>query len=115
MKKLNFRKIASTCSTGLIALFCSTTASAAASTTGLMNSGIYTGTVKLIADIMTAVTILCPSVCGVAAVIFAIRRGMADEQESKTWNRRITTAIVCGVLGGLISGIIALVASYYSV
>lgn len=84
-----------------------------ASASGLMNSSLYTGTSKLIADIMSVVTILCPTICGVAAVVFAVRRGMADEQDAKMWTRRITTAIICGVAGGLISGIITLIASYY--
>lgn len=77
------------------------------------SSPIVTGTKQLLADVMTALTVLCPTVCGVFAIGFAIRRGMADEQDGKMWTRRIMTAIVCGVTGGLISGIIALVASYY--
>lgn len=79
----------------------------------LNSSTIVTGTKQLLADVMTALTVLCPTVCGVFAIGFAIRRGMADEQDGKMWTRRITTAIVCGVAGGLISGAIALVASYY--
>lgn len=80
---------------------------------GLQTNKIYTGTSKLISDAMTVITILCPTICGVAAVYFSIRRGMADEQDGKRWTNRITGAIICGVLGGLIAGIINLVASYY--
>ena len=39
---------------------------------------------------------------------------MADEQDGKMWQRRITNAIIWGVGGGLIAGIIALVSSYYT-
>lgn len=84
------------------------------SASGLQQSVFYTGTAKLISDAMLVATILCPSICGLVAVIFAVRRGMADEQDGKMWTRRIYTAMICGVLGGLISGIIALVASYYA-
>lgn len=84
-----------------------------ASAAGLQGSSIYTGTARLLADIMLVLTILCPTICGLAAIAFAIRRGMADEQDGKMWTRRITTAIICGVLGGLISGIISLIADYF--
>ena len=57
---------------------------------------------------------LCPLVCGLVAIYFAIRKGMADEQDGKMWQRRITNAIIWGVGGGLIAGIIALVSSYYT-
>ena len=84
-----------------------------ASATGLGASNIVTGTTQLIADIMSVVTVLCPTICGLFAIGFAIRRGMSDEQDGKMWNRRIVTAIVCGVGGGLLSGLISLIASYY--
>lgn len=84
-----------------------------ASATGLGASNIVTGTNRLIADVMGVVTVLCPTVCGLFAIGFAIRRGMSDEQDGKMWNRRIVTAVVCGVGGGLLSGLISLIASYY--
>ena len=84
-----------------------------ASATGLGASNIVTGTNRLLADVMGVVTVLCPTVCGLFAIGFAIRRGMSDEQDGKMWNRRIVTAVVCGVGGGLLSGLISLIASYY--
>lgn len=83
------------------------------SAAGLTDSTIVTGTQQLLTDATTVLAILCPVVCGLVAIYFAIRRGMADEQDGKMWTRRITTAIICGVGGGLISATIALVASYY--
>lgn len=85
-----------------------------ASATGLQGSTIYTGTMQLLADLMLWATIACPVIGGLAAVVFAIRRGMADSQDGREWNKRIVTAIVCGVGGGLITGIISLIASYYA-
>lgn len=84
------------------------------SASGLQESVFYTGTAQLISDAMLAATILCPIFCGLAAVIFATRRGMADEQDGKMWTKRLYIAVICGVVGPLVTGIIALVASYYA-
>lgn len=80
---------------------------------GLQDSDVYTGTIKLVNDLSLAATVLCPLVGGVVAVVFVIRRSMADEQDGKMWTKRITTAIICAVAGMLITGIIALLTSYY--
>ena len=85
-----------------------------ASAAGLQDSVAYTGTVNLIADATLIATILCPTIAGLVAVVFVIRRSMADEQDKKMWMNKIWTAIICGVAGGLITGIISAVASYYS-
>ena len=77
------------------------------------DSVLVTGTTRLLTDIGTALTILCPIVGGVMAVSFAIRRSMADETDGKMWEKRIKTAIICGVGGGLMMGIITLISSYY--
>lgn len=103
------RRVMSVCRAALLLLCMAVPASAE----GLGDSNIVTGTNQLIADIMSVVTVLCPTICGLFAIGFAIRRGMSDEQDGKMWNRRIVTAIVCGVGGGLLSGLITLIASYY--
>lgn len=77
-------------------------------------SKLATGTVALVQDITAWVTVLCPLACGLMAIYFAIRKGMADEQDGKMWQRRITNAILWGVGGGLIAGVISLVSSYYA-
>lgn len=100
--------------TGLLLIAALTVPAAAAETGGgLTGSTLYTGTMQLVNDIGTVVTIACPVICGVVAIVFAIRRSMADEQEGKMWMKRIITAIACGVGGGLIAGIITLISSYY--
>ena len=85
-----------------------------ASATALEESQIYKGSLQLFSDFMSALTVFCPIVCGVFGIYFLIRRGMADEQDGKIWTRRITTAVICGVGGMLIAGLIALVSSYYA-
>ena len=80
---------------------------------GLQGSNLYTGAMALVNDITTGLTVLCPLVGGAAALVFVIRRSMADEQDGKMWSKRITTAVICGVAGMLVSGLIALLTSYF--
>ena len=80
---------------------------------GLQESNLYTGAMALVNDITSALTVLCPLVGGAAALVFMIRRSMADEQDGKMWTKRMTTAIICGVGGMLVAGIIALLTSYF--
>ena len=80
---------------------------------GLQSSAIYTGFVNLLNDLTTALMVVCPISGTVAALYFMIRRSMADEQDGKMWTKRITTAIICGVGGMLVSGLISLLTSYF--
>lgn len=85
-----------------------------AAAAGIASSKFGTGTKRLISDVSTYLTILCPIAGTAAAVYCAIRRGMAmDEAAGKMWEGRIKTAIICGVGGCLVSCIIAAIASYY--
>lgn len=80
---------------------------------GIADSPIGTGIKNLLTDLSTYMIIICPSVAAVAAVYFLIRRSMADEQDGKFWMKRITISIICGIAGALVSGIIALISSYF--
>lgn len=82
--------------------------------TSIQTSSFWTGLMAFLNDLMTVLTIACPVVGGLAALVFTLRRSMADEQDGKMWQKRITTAIICGVAGCLISGIIALIAGYFT-
>ncbi len=84
------------------------------SATGLQGSKIYTGAVSLLNDLTTILTVLCPLAGGVAALYFVIRRSMADEQDGKMWTKRISTAVICGVAGMLVSGLITLLTGYFA-
>lgn len=110
MKRTNlFRKAATLCFLAAVMLFAASPASAA----GFNDSTLYTGTINLINDVTGWLMVICPLVGGGAAVGFLIRRSMADEQEGKMWTNRIVIAIVCGVGGSLISGLIGIITSYY--
>lgn len=78
------------------------------------DSDLAKGTEALVADLTVWAIILCVAVAGVAAVYFFIRKSMADEQDQVRWNKRIVTAIVCGVGGSVITGVISLILSYYT-
>ena len=106
------RKLLSTVFT--VALFFATMISPAHAATILENSAFYRGISNLLQDIFLAATVLGPSVCGIAAVVFFVRKSMADEQDDKQWNRRIVKAIICGVGIGLVSGLLALGTSYFT-
>lgn len=80
---------------------------------GITDSQIGTGLKNLFGDLSTYLIILSPIVGGTAAVYFITRRAMSDEQDGKLWERRLKTAIVCGVAGTLVGGIIRLIASYF--
>lgn len=76
-------------------------------------SDLAVGTKQLLQDVMNFAVVICPIAGGLAAIVCLIRKSMSDEQDGKMWNKRIVVAIVCGVGGALVSGIISMLASYY--
>ncbi len=85
----------------------------ATDTAGIKESTVYTGMLALVDDLTSILMVLCPMVGGVAALYCVIRRSMADEQDGKMWTKRISTAIICGVAGMLVSGLINLLKGYF--
>lgn len=79
----------------------------------ISDSTIGAGIKLMLQDATSYLIVLCPIIGGLAAGYFAIRRSMADEQDGKMWAHRIKNAILCGVGGGLVSGVIALISSYF--
>lgn len=79
----------------------------------IADSTLGIGTKNLINDASTYLTFICPITGGAAAGYFAIRRSMADEQDGKFFEKRIKTAIFCGVGGCLVNAVIAVISSYY--
>ena len=53
------------------------------------------------------------AVTGVVCVALFIARGLSDEQDKKTWDKRIKTTIVSGILAITITSIVGIVASYF--
>lgn len=97
----------------LIAAMLTVTLAVPASAAGFASSTIAIGIKNLINDVTTYLVILCPLVGGMAAVYFLIRKSAADEQDKKMWNSRAVNAIICGVAGMLVSGVISLISGYF--
>ena len=87
--------------------------SAACASGTLTGSTVVTGTKALVADVTAFLIWACPAVAACVVVYFFVRRGMADEQDGKLWQKRIVVAIVCGVAGCLGSTFINTIAAYY--
>ena len=83
----------------------------------IANSVIATGTKKLIAAVtgvsQEQLTGIAIAVTGVVCVALFIARGLSDEQDKKTWDKRIKTTIVSGILAITITSIVGIVASYF--
>ena len=79
----------------------------------IANSVIATGTKKLIADVSSWLTGIAIAVTGGVCVALFIARGLSDEQDKKTWDKRIKTTIVSGILAITITSIVGIVASYF--
>lgn len=79
----------------------------------LNSSTVVTGTKNFINDITLALTALSLGVGGAAFTYFTIRKGMADEQDGRVWQKRMVTSLVCGIGGAIASSIVALIAGYY--
>lgn len=80
----------------------------------ILTSTVGQGLKNLMTDMGEYLMILSLILGPAACVYFLIRRTMADEQEGRQWNSRIRMAIICTVLGVVISSIIALIAGYFA-
>ncbi len=80
---------------------------------GITDSNLAVGTQRLFEDISKVLMILGPITAAAFAGYFVIRRGMADEQDAKVWQKRITASVICGVAVLLVGGLINLISSYY--
>ena len=79
----------------------------------IVDSFIGKGTVELANDMSGFLMLLAPIIAVCASGYFLIRRSSANEHDGIMWNKRIVTAIICGVAVFLISGVISLITSYF--
>ncbi len=79
----------------------------------ISNSKIAQGTQELISDLTTWLMILAPVVSGALIIYFFIRRSAADEMDQRSWNNRITTAIISCIGAVLGSVLLNLIIGYY--
>lgn len=81
--------------------------------TGVSDSKLATGTVKLIGDVTTWLMVLAPIAAGLLIIYFCIRRSAADEMDQKKWNNRIVVAVVSCIGAILGSATLNMIIGYY--
>lgn len=82
-------------------------------TGGIASSKLATGFQKLVNDGTIWLTVIAIPVTVFLVVFFAIRKGAADEQDQKMWQKRITTALVCGIGVILASSVVNVISGYF--
>jgi heme/copper-type cytochrome/quinol oxidase subunit 2 len=81
---------------------------------GFSGSVLATGTERLLSDLSTWLMVIA-LVAGIAAsTYFLIRRSGADEQDQKTWTKRVQTAIVSTVAAEIVGAMLKVILGYYS-
>lgn len=78
------------------------------------SSDFAKGFQKLLEDLTKWLIIIAPIVTGCLLIYLFIRRGAADDHEQKTWNKRIVSALVCGVLAVGASLVIQMFNGYFA-
>lgn len=99
--------------TFVVALFVATMISPAYATT-FQDSDFFKGGLALLSDLMICVTIAAPVIMTLFISGYLIRRGMADEQDKKTWTKRAYDALFCGVAVMIASSFLAVVFGYFA-
>lgn len=82
--------------------------------TGVQSLKLYSGTLNLLRDLTTALMIIVPVACGLCILFFQFRKSVADTQEQPMWSKRTKVAIISLIIGFSASGIVNLIATYYS-
>lgn len=78
------------------------------------NSILVTGTIKLLNDVITALTVISFLIAIITVIIYFAKKSYCDQQEGKMYTRRAVIAIGCYVLILLIKIIIQTITSYYT-
>lgn len=81
----------------------------------ISSSIVGTGTKSLLNDVSNWIMGLSPTITIIVCIYLATRRGAADDQDAKMWEKRIKTAIFFGIFALLAGVVIKVVASYYNV
>lgn len=80
-----------------------------------INSSILvTGTVKLLNDVITALTVISLLIAIIMSIYYLARKSTCEEQEGKMLSRRLLVTISCSVLITLVKVIMQIITSYYT-
>lgn len=109
-----FSRTVSTLCCLILLLACSSPVYAADYTNEIMEWDVFKGIKDLIGDATQVCTILLPAIAGLYVVYCLIRRSIASDEggDAHMWNKKIKTAVICGIAGGVVSGLISLLANY---
>lgn len=77
------------------------------------SSKLATGSQNLINDFTKWLTIIAIPVTVLLVIYFFIRKGSADEQDQKMWQKRINTSLICGIGTILASSLVNIIVGYY--
>lgn len=81
----------------------------------IKESIFYTGTMKMLKDLGTALAIISPILAGVMVGYCFLRKSAADDMDQKKWSNRINIAIFSGIGGALGGVIISLIGGYFGI
>ena len=73
-----------------------------------------TGLMELLNDASTMAMVAGPVACAVGLAYCAIRKTFADEHDHKSWNKRMTTCVICSIIIFGAGAIMGLAAAYFS-
>lgn len=80
----------------------------------LNSSILVTGTIRLLNDLITALTGISILIATVMGIYYLAKKSSCDEQEGKFLTRRLFVAIGCCVLITIIKVLIQVITSYYT-
>lgn len=115
MKMMNVKKSVKKTMAAVSAFLMVTLPQAVAHASGDIGSSDFAkGFQKLLEDLTKWLIIIAPIVTGCLLIYLFIRRGAADDHEQKQWNKRIVSALVCGVLAVGASLVIQMFNGYFA-
>lgn len=92
-----------------------TSAPTSTGTTGnvIQDSKVGTGLQRMFSDGKAYLIFLSPSIGGVCALYFLARKNGADEQDQKTWNKRLMITGICVAGALLVTVVIEIINTYF--
>lgn len=80
---------------------------------GLTGSKAFQGVIRLLNDVSTAIQLLIIPYAVIHGAYLFIRRSSADEQEVRSWNRRLTIFFISIAAAVSIASIVKFILSYF--
>lgn len=78
------------------------------------SSKAATGTINLFNDFSSVLMILAPIIGAAMGAYCFIKKSLSDEQDYRSYDKRIKSIVICVIGAELIGGIIKIVCNYYN-